>query len=353
MSVDTNLLPMLLTAYSMPHAMGYLATQAGAPCREPFTESALIRLAADAGLAGVEIPLSLTDTASDDALRALLAEHKMSVVIDCMSLLSLDTETFRSYLKRSAALGAKVVRAMISGLLCGDRRSLAGGWDAHLAAVAARLREVLPIAADFGLCIAMENHQDATTDDLLRLHEMVGHSTAYGITLDTGNPLAVGEEPVEAARRMAPLIRHVHCKDYTIHFAPQGYRLARCAAGEGVIDFPAILDIVRNNEHSVVPGIEVAAQQTRTIPILDPSWWGCYSPRPATDLLGALQILWRKGRPQEELYSSAWERGEDSSAVCKEELALVERSIAYFKEMSSRTASTEKESKEQSQYGSS
>lgn len=351
MSSDTNLLPMVLTSYSMPHAMGYLPTQAGAPCPEPITEFALIGLAADAGLAGVEMPLSATDTASDDALRALLEAHNMRVVIDCMSLLSFDAETFRGYLRRSAAMGAKVVRAMISGLLCGDRRSLAGGWDAHLDAVAARLREALPIAEDLGLCIAMENHQDATTDDLLRLHEMVGYSTAYGITLDTGNPLAVGEDPVEAARRMAHLIRHVHCKDYTIHFAPEGYRLVRCAAGDGVIDFPAILEIVHNTEHAVFPGIEVAAQQTRTIPILEPSWWECYPPRPATDLLGALQILWRNGHPQGEPYSSAWERGKDSSAVRKEELALVERSIAYFKEISSCHASMDKESKEQSQYG--
>ncbi len=52
----------------------------------------------------------------------------------------------------------------------------------------------------------------------------------------------MGEDPVEAARASAPLIRHVHLKDYTIHFAPEGYRLVRCAAGDGVIDFPAILD---------------------------------------------------------------------------------------------------------------
>src|SRR4029077_13114029 len=137
----------------------------------------------------------------------------------------------------------------------------------------------------------------ATTDDFTRLYEMSGMSPAFGVTLDTGNPLSVGEEPVEAARRLAPLIRHVHLKDYTIHFAPEGYRLVRCAAGAGVIDFPAILDIVSKNGHDVTPGVEIAAQATRTIPLLEAEWWSCYPRRDAHDLTGALKVLWEKGRP--------------------------------------------------------
>ncbi len=159
------------------------------------------------------------------------------------------------------------------------------GWPARLAAVAGRLREVLPLAEELGLTIAMENHQDATTADLLSLHEMSGNSPAYGITFDTGNPLAMGEDPLEAARALAPLIRHVHLKDYSIHFAPEGYRLVRCAAGDGVIDFPAILRMVGANGHHVVPGIEIAAQAMRTIPILDPGWWTTYPNRDARDLV--------------------------------------------------------------------
>ena len=200
-------------------------------------------------------------------------------------------------------------------------------------AIAARLREALPVAEDLGLAVAVENHQDATTNDLLRLYEMSGASPAYGITLDAGNPLAVGEEPVEAARRLAHLIRHIHVKDYTIHFAPEGYRLARCAAGVGVIDFPAILDIVRGNGHDVLPGIEVAAQATRTVPFLDPGWWECYPPMPASGFAGALKVLWEKGMPAELPYSSAWERGEDSETVVAEEWDVLRRSVEYFREL--------------------
>ena len=207
-----------------------------------------------------------------------------------------DCEEFRTFLRASARLGAKVGRAIMSTILCGDRRPLAGGWEERLTPVAKRLKEVLPLAEDLGLSIALENHQDATTDDFFRLHEMSGSSPAFGVTLDTGNPLSVGEEPVEAARRLAPLIRHVHLKDYTIHFSPEGYRLVRCAAGGGVIDFPAILDIVSRNGHPLFPGIEIAAQPTRTVSLLESEWWNCYPSRDAHDLVAALRILWAKGK---------------------------------------------------------
>lgn len=335
------LLPIALTAYGLPHTMGYLPTRSGERYPEPLDPIGFMDAARQMGLAGVEFPLSArvpsfegryveVESAAGD-LRAELEARGLKVVADYGAILDHDKQHLIDYLHRAKAVGAKVVRATLSALLCGDRRPLPGGWDAHLEAVAQRLREVLPFAEDLDLCIAVENHQDAATDDLLYLADRVHHSPAFGITLDTGNPLAVGEEPVETARRLGPLIRHVHLKDYTIHFAPEGYRLVRCAAGEGVVDFPAILDIVGRNGHDVLPGCEIAAQATRTIPLLEDGWWACYPPRPIARFIGALRILWAKGRPMEEPYGSAWERGADSATVSAEEWEVIRRSVAYFR----------------------
>jgi hypothetical protein len=137
---------------------------------------------------------------------------------------------------------------------------------------------------------------------------------------------------VEFTQRIAHIIRHVHLKDYTIHFAPEGYRLVRCAAGDGVIDFPAILKRVRANGHEVLPAIEVAAQATRTVPLLEADWWTHYPTEQATRLPAALRVLWKQGRPQQEPYSSAWERGANSPSVCDEEWNIVRRSALYFQQ---------------------
>jgi hypothetical protein len=107
----------------------------------------------------------------------------------------------------------------------------------------------------------------------------------------------------------------------------------RCAAGDGVIDFPEILRIVRANGHDVLPGIEIAAQSTRTIPLLEDTWWDCYPERHPEYLVEALRVLWAKGRPQDASYGSAWERGEGSASVSAEEWDVVERSVAYFRDL--------------------
>ena len=330
---NTFPLPFALTAYGLPHVMGYLATQDGTPHPSPLGVFGLMDAAAEMSLAAVEIPLTRPGTPSVPELADAMQERGLRLVPDWLTITGGTTAEFTSFLEASQALGANVVRATLSHILCGDRRPMAGGWPAYLETVADRLRELLPIAEHHGMAIALENHQDATSDDLLRLYEATGKSAAFGICLDAGNPLAVGEGCVEFARRVAPLIRHIHLKDYTMHFAPNGYRLVRCAAGAGVVDFPAILEIVRNNGHDVLPGIEIAAQPTRTIPLLEDGWWACHTPEQSRHLPEALRTLWAQGCAQTEPYGSAWELGGDTEAVSAEEWAVVRQSAAYFRSL--------------------
>lgn len=334
-------IPFALTAYGLPHSMGYLATKAGDKRSNPLSALDLMDLAQSLGLAGVEFPLLSLVPSFDGALVDVgvarvdvageVSRRGLRLIADYGAILDNDADHLKDYLALAAKTGANVVRATLSHILCGDRRTLVGGWSAHFDALVERLKEVLPFAEDLGVCLAVENHQDATTEDLLTMADRVGNSRAFGITLDTGNPLSVGQDPVEAARQLAPIIRHVHLKDYTIHFAPEGYRLVRCAAGDGAVDFPAILEAVRGNGHDLLPGIEIAAQATRTIPLLDPGWWAEYPARDATALIPALRVLWKHGRPADEPYSSAWEQGAGSDTVAAEEIEIIHRSAAYFR----------------------
>ena len=323
-----SLIPFSLTAYALPHVLGYLATKDGVPNPSPLTPLGFLDAAKAYNLAGVDMPLP--ESLSAQALCDALGERGLGLVVEGMSVLEMhDAE---AYLAKAAASGAKVVRFTLSSILCGDRRKLGnGGWFSRREALAKRIAPLLPLATDLDLSLAFENHQDADTSDFLWLYEKTGSHPAFGVCLDAGNPLAVGEDPVETARTLAPLIRHLHGKDYTIHYAPEGYRLVRCAAGKGVVDFPAILALLRANGFAhLLPGIEIAAQATRTIPLLEDSWWAEYPERDVRTLMPALRILWEKGRPQSEPYSSAWERGEGSEVVVAEEWKLAKESVAYF-----------------------
>ena len=105
-------------------------------------------------------------------------------------------------LECAALLGARVVRMALTRVLQGDRHAV--DWPRLVDGVRARLARVAPRAAAAGLSVAIENHQDFTSADLMELCEEAGE--AVGIALDTGNAFAVGEAPLEFARTVAPRV---------------------------------------------------------------------------------------------------------------------------------------------------
>ncbi len=327
-------------SYSLPHVMGYLKTKGGVTCGKPLTPVELMDWAVAHQLKGIEIPLTSLVPSFDGAkvethwqgdLHAEAEQRGLRLIADYGAILDHEWEHLRDYITLAAANGAKIVRVILSHLLCGDRREFfPNTFLNHSRPHRERLKLALAHAASLGLCIAVENHQDVTSAELVTMWHHLDTHPAFGVVLDTGNPLAVGEDPIGFTDRIKHLVRHVHLKDYTIHWAENGYRLVRCAAGDGCIDFPAILKIVAQNGHDVMPAIEVAAQATRTIPILEDDWWYSYDAYQMTFLPAALRILWQQGIPADVPYSSAWEREAETEAVCAEEWNILERSAAYF-----------------------
>ena len=116
-------LPLALTAYSLPHVMGYLPTRAGDLPATPLDTTGFLDAAAELGLAGVElmlpsphtqdalnrqwatiktlshVPKAATEILSPDALKAALAERGLRVVADFRVMLDDDAETFKAYLR--------------------------------------------------------------------------------------------------------------------------------------------------------------------------------------------------------------------------------------------------------------
>src|SRR5205814_1896878 len=121
-----------------------------------------------------------------------------------------------------------------------------------------------------------------------------------GVNLDTGNPLAVGEGPVEFAERIAPLLKNVHLKDYRMHRTASGYRLVRCPLGDGVVDFPALFRLFSTAAPATTCSIELGATQARHIRLLEDDYWAHFAPRPISRFLPALRLLQERGLPETE-----------------------------------------------------
>jgi sugar phosphate isomerase/epimerase len=109
----------------------------------------------------------------------------------------------------------------------------AGPWGSPLVQEAERLRELLPIAQERGMQLAVPTHREQVTamaDAAVRLCELV---PGLGLTLDPSH-LVAGPNRGERYTALLPLTRLVHLRDAT----PEHLQVP---PGTGVIDFGALV----------------------------------------------------------------------------------------------------------------
>ncbi len=288
------------------------------------------------GLSGVEFPpddcLPDLSPASLERARSRAEESGLFVIADGGQV---EDGMLRRLIPAAAGLGASTLRVVMSGVLGGDRRPLSGRWNAHLAGCRDILREALPLAEEHGVTIAVENHSDATSHDMRWLCEELD-SAHIGITLDVGNVLAVCEEPFGYTERILPYLRHVHLKDYTIHPSDEGYRIARCSLGSGVVDYPGLLSLIdgyRDQPGGITKTIELGAIYARHVRMLMDDYWAEYPDRDIRDMLPFLRLYWSHVRPVGEDWRTPREKDESTEALKAYETREFEESVAYLKEI--------------------
>jgi 3-oxoisoapionate decarboxylase len=221
----------------------------------------------------------------------------------------------------AAALGARVVRLGLSPVLCGDRDAFgAARWAELIATIRARLPRLASLAAERGLVIGVENHQDFASAELMAFCEEAGENV--GVTLDTGNAFPVAEAPLDFARTVAPRVRHVHLKDYRVQFTGEGYRLVRCAIGDGAVPVREILELLLADGRELTASLEPGALEARHIRLFTPGWWRGYAPKDARSLAAALLAARVNLLPEDEDHRTPWER-----EAPKEELIAYERDM--------------------------
>jgi 3-oxoisoapionate decarboxylase len=234
---------------------------------------------------------------------------------------------FESALRSARALDAKIIRYGLTNVLCGDRHALGEKWRERVAEVRAALADRGPRAFDDGRVLAIENHQDFGSDELAEFCET---TRGLGICLDTGNTFPVAEAPLDFVRRVAPHVRHVHLKDYRVQFTDEGYRLVRCAIGDGAVPIAAMLDILAARGENLTAVLEPGALEARHVRFLRPEWWTFYPPKSAPALAACLAAARINRLADDADTRTPWERGEDS-AIAGYELAMIRRSASNMR----------------------
>lgn len=97
------------------------------------------------------------------------------------------------------------------------------------------LRQVASVAADAGVLVVMENHEDFTGPVLAHILGAVDHPSVRAL-YDYGNSQMVGEDPFDALDAMAPFIARVHAKDHVLLRGPDGPVVQGVPFGSGRLD---------------------------------------------------------------------------------------------------------------------
>ena len=138
-------------------------------------------------------------------------------------------------------VGCRLVRIVLGG------QALRGQLESSelVDSTAAMLAAAADVAEALGVQLAVENHGDVTTSQLLSAIRRADRPGVLGVCFDTANALRVGEDATAAARAVAELTVMVHLKDVA-PFDPRPSVTGPCsvAYGTGVVPIDDVLAVL-------------------------------------------------------------------------------------------------------------
>jgi len=182
------------------------------------------------------------ETMDDRSIRdAAAAARDLGITIE-LGTKGIEPARLERFLALAEVFGARLVRSMLYGP--DSRPSMAEAEE--------RLRSAMGAYAASDVTLALETYEQVATADLVALIERVGDDH-LGVCLDPANVVARLERPRDCVEATAALTRNVHVKDFAFARQPGwvGFTYGGAVMGEGLHDYPHLLETVRPRERGV------------------------------------------------------------------------------------------------------
>jgi 3-oxoisoapionate decarboxylase len=263
---------------------------------DPFR---FLEVARSMGARGVQVGLGIRDEAGARALRD--RAEAASMYLEGIVSLPRDEagrDRFEAQLRTAKQAGAGVVRtAMLSGRRY-ETFATAAAFRTFADAAEHSLKLAAPIVARHGVLLAVENHKDWRSDELLALLKRAGNDHV-GVCLDTGNSMALLEDPMETIEALAPRAFTTHVKDMGVDEYREGFLLSEVPLGAGVLDLPRAVRILRAARPGIRLVLEMITRDPLRVPCLAPKYWATFPDLPGRHLARMLSYVREhpQGRP--------------------------------------------------------
>lgn len=242
------------------------------------------------GAGGIQTSLRVKDPARLTALRRKAGAYGMFVEGSTgLPRDAADVARFEADLRATQAAGGSVARIWIGG-----RRYEQFDSPAKFREFAARAQRSLELAAPVAercrVRLAVENHKDFRCVEQLAVLKRLG-SEYVGVCVDTGNNLALVEDPMETVAALAPFAFSAHLKDQAVRDHDAGFLLADVVLGDGCLNLAQMIETLRRARPEIRFSLEMATRDPLTVPCLTPKYWATLGDVPASDLARTLQFV--------------------------------------------------------------
>jgi sugar phosphate isomerase/epimerase len=152
------------------------------------------------------------------------------------------------------AIGAEVMRVVGSSLMF--RHEPHGP---QIKALVKMFKKAVKVAKDQGVKLAVENHIDFTSDEILQLLSEV-NSEYFGLNFDTGNFLRLLDDPIKGMEKLAPYVLATHVKDLMPDKTARPtdwFFFAGVPVGKGLIDNQALAQLLHKANFKGFLAVEI------------------------------------------------------------------------------------------------
>jgi sugar phosphate isomerase/epimerase len=243
------------------------------------------------GAGGVQVAIGARDEAYAAKVRRQLDDHKM--YLEGSIRLPRDKDDvarFTAELRSARDCGASVLRTT---LMDGRRYEVFDSAEAFRRFQEQSWQALLlarPIVEKHDVKLAVENHKDLRAGELVDVLKRLdsGH---VGACVDTGNNIALLEDPLEVVETLAPYALSCHLKDMGVEEYTDGFLLAEVPFGTGFLDLPKIIATLRRARPALRFNLEMITRDPLRVPCLAKKYWVTFADLPARHLASTLALV--------------------------------------------------------------
>ena len=241
------------------------------------------------GAGGLQCVIGRRDKAYTNELRAYVEQNDLFIEDSVWLGGKVDTERFEVGVASAKAAGASAIR-----VFCGGRRYEQFDKRQQFDEFAERswktIESVAPTVEKYRIPLAIENHKDWLIPHMLKMLKKID-SEYVGVCIDTNNSFALLEDPMDLVEAYAPWAHCVHLKDMAVCEYEDGFLLADVAFGEGTLDLPKIVDIIRKVRPGINFSAEMSTRNPLKVPCLGEKYWATFGDMPGVNLARTIRYV--------------------------------------------------------------